>query len=146
MRGLGIGEVARQVGIRQSAIRYYESIGLLEPPERRGGWRLYEPAVVDRLQVIRTARELGFTIDEIRLLLDGFSPDTPPSERWRALAREKLPEVDVAIRRATALKRILAAGMSCQCVRIEDCFLEDCSGQIARRPGLPILGARTPLA
>lgn len=139
MERLNIGEVARRVGIRQSAIRYYESVGLLPPPERTSGWRSFEPEIVDRLQVIRTARELGFSLEEIRQLLDGFSADTPPPARWRALAREKLPEIEAAIRRATALKRLLGVGMSCQCVTIEECFLDDCSGQIAGSRSLPIM-------
>jgi MerR family transcriptional regulator, redox-sensitive transcriptional activator SoxR len=139
MERLSIGEVARRVGVRPSAIRFYESAGLLAPPERSSGWRSYEPSVVERLQVIRSAREIGFSLDEIRQLLDGFSPDVPPSERWRALAAEKLPEVHGAIRRATALKRLLVAGMSCRCVSIEECFLEDCAGGAATGRALPII-------
>jgi MerR family transcriptional regulator, redox-sensitive transcriptional activator SoxR len=127
MRSLTIGDVARRVGIRASAIRYYESLGLLPEPPRDGGWRTFDPATISRLQVIRAARDFGFALDEIRQLLDGFAPDTPPPERWRTLAREKLPEVEAGIRRAVALKRLLEAGMRCQCVRIEDCFLDDCS-------------------
>jgi MerR family transcriptional regulator, redox-sensitive transcriptional activator SoxR len=141
MEKLKIGEIARRVGIRPSAIRYYESVGLLPPPERRSGWRSFQPEVVDRLEVIRAARELGFSLEEIRQLLDGFSADTPPPARWRALAREKLPEIEAAIRRATALQRLLSAGMRCQCVTIEECFLEDCSGQIRRTRSLPIVAA-----
>lgn len=137
MTAMNIGDVAREAGLRQSAIRYYEAQGLLPPPPRRGGWRRYDPSVVARLQVIRAARDLGFTLDDIRRLLDGFHPDAPPPERWRALAREKLPLVDDAIRRATALRRLLVAGMSCRCLTIDECFLEDCSAP--RRPGLPIV-------
>jgi DNA-binding transcriptional MerR regulator len=88
MEKLNIGEVARRVGIRQSAIRYYESMDLLSPPARTSGWRSFEPEVVDRLQVIRAAREMGFSLDEIRLLLDGFSPDTPPPAMARPGSRE----------------------------------------------------------
>jgi MerR family transcriptional regulator, redox-sensitive transcriptional activator SoxR len=143
MKGLGIGEVARRVGMRPSAIRYYESEGLLPPPARTSGWRRFEPATVDRLLVIRAARELGFSLPEIRLLLDGFSADTPPPARWRALARVKLPEIDAAIRRAHALKRLLAVGVACECVTIEACFLDDCSGQIRSTRGLPIVASKS---
>ncbi|MFN8564879.1 MAG: MerR family transcriptional regulator, partial [Anaerolineae bacterium] len=98
--GLNIGEVARRAGIQPSAIRYYESVGLLSAPERIGGWRSYPTEVLDRLRLIRTARGMGFTLEELHILLDGFSDDTPPSERWRSLAAEKLPEVDDLIYRA----------------------------------------------
>jgi MerR family transcriptional regulator, redox-sensitive transcriptional activator SoxR len=139
MERLNIGEVARRVGIRTSAIRYYESLGLLAAPDRSNGWRAYDPRVVDRLQVIRTARELGFSLEEIAQLLDGFSPDIPPSERWRAMAAEKLPRIRDAIRRATALEQLLRFGTTCRCVTIEECFLDDCSAQIHRAPRLPVV-------
>lgn len=144
MERLTIGEVARRVGIRTSAIRYYESVGLLAEPVRRSGWRTFEATAVTRLQAIRAARDFGFSLDEIRQLLDGFAPDTPPPERWRALAREKLPEVEAGIRRATALKRMLQAGMRCQCVDIQDCFIDDCSASADPSRALPVFDLPTP--
>jgi MerR family transcriptional regulator, redox-sensitive transcriptional activator SoxR len=133
MERVSIGEAARRIGIRPSAIRYYESLGLLQAPERQSGWRCFDQTSLDRLRVIHTARELGFTLEEIRQLLDGFSAETPPPERWRALARAKLPAIDAAIRRATALKLMLEAGVSCRCVTVEECFLEDCSAPLRAR-------------
>jgi MerR family transcriptional regulator, redox-sensitive transcriptional activator SoxR len=122
MVDLNIGELARQVGIQTSAIRYYEEIGLMPAPPRIGGWRRYESSMVDRLQVIHTAREMGFSIEEIRTLLDGFPQATVPSERWRTLAEEKLPEIAGIIARATALKDLLEAGLNCTCEDIELCL------------------------
>jgi MerR family transcriptional regulator, redox-sensitive transcriptional activator SoxR len=127
METLGIGELARRTGLRPSAIRYYESLGLVNP-DRRGSWRRFTPDAVEHLQVIRMARALGFSIDEIRTLFNGFSPETPPPERWRQLAHEKLPQLDSLIRHASAMKRMLEVGLSCNCARIEDCFIEDCAG------------------
>src|SRR5262245_61177804 len=132
MSAITIGEVARRAGLRQSAIRYYEEVGLLSPPPRTGGWRTYDEQIVERLQVIHLARLLGLSLDEIRELLSWVSPETPPPERWRQLAMAKLPELDALINRATALRRLFQAGLKCQCVRIEDCFLEDCSKPKAR--------------
>jgi MerR family transcriptional regulator, redox-sensitive transcriptional activator SoxR len=131
--GLSMGEVERRTGLRASAVRYYESMGLLSPPARVAGRRRFDSGVVDRLRVISMAAGLGFSLDEIRTLLDGFREGTPPPERWRALAREKLPAVDEQIRRATALKRLLEFGLACRCVRVEDCFLNDCAGTVAIR-------------
>ncbi|HEX9564648.1 MAG TPA: MerR family transcriptional regulator [Gemmatimonadaceae bacterium] len=127
MHPITIGEVARQAGIRQSAIRYYETEGLLPAPGRVGGRRVFGADVVDRLRVIKTARELGFTLDEIRTLLHGFSPDTPPSERWQRLAAKKLLEVNALIVRATRMKGLLEKGLRCDCVTVGDCILHDCS-------------------
>jgi MerR family transcriptional regulator, redox-sensitive transcriptional activator SoxR len=122
MVALNIGELARQVGIQPSAIRYYEEIGLMPPSPRIGGWRSYESSMVDRLQIIHIAREMGFSIEEIRTLLDGFPQATTPSERWRNLAEDKLPQITDIIARATALKDLLEAGLNCTCEDIELCL------------------------
>ena len=123
METIGIGELSRRTGIAQSAIRYYEAEGLLSTPARRGGKRAFPADVVDHVAVIRIARELGFSLDDIRTLLRGFSPDTSPPERWRVLARSKLPEVEATIQRAQAMKRLLEKGIRCDCVSVSDCAI-----------------------
>ncbi len=96
-------------------------------PERTNGRRRYDGEVLrevlDRLAVVRVARQAGFTIAEIGTLLDGFSEDTSPSERWRVLAHEKLPEVEALVERALGMKRLLERGLRCECLRLEDCDL-----------------------
>jgi MerR family transcriptional regulator, redox-sensitive transcriptional activator SoxR len=124
---MSIGEVAQQAGVRPSTLRYYESIGVLPTPERENGRRRYDGEVLrkvlDRLAVVRVAQQAGFTISKIRMLLDGFSEDTPPSERWRVLARKKLPEVEALVARALGMKNLLERGLRCECLRLEDCTL-----------------------
>jgi MerR family redox-sensitive transcriptional activator SoxR len=130
-----IGEVATRTGLSHSAIRYYESEGLIAAPERRGGKRSFGPEVVDAVHVIRLARELGFSLEDIRTLLNGFSTETAPPVRWQHLARRKLPEVNELIQRATAMKRLLEKGLRCDCVTVQDCILYDCNPpvQLTRR-------------
>ena len=123
MEGMSIGEVAERAGVRPSALRYYESVGVLPPPERVNGRRRYGGEVLELLAVVRVAQQAGFTVAEIRALLHGFSADTPPSARWRALAREKLPEVEVLVEHALGMKRLLERGLRCECMRLEDCAL-----------------------
>ena len=122
-----IGEVARRAGVRPSTLRYYERVGLLPAPGRENGRRRYDGGVLDevldRLAVVGVAQQAGFTIAEIRTLLDGFSEDTPPSERWRVLAGEKLSEVEALIGRAMGMKRLLERGLGCECLKLEDCEL-----------------------
>jgi DNA-binding transcriptional MerR regulator len=77
------------------------------------------------------ARDLGFSLAEIRTLLTGFSPDTPPSERWQHMARRKLPEIDTLVQRATAMKRLLEKGLRCDCVSMDDCVLYDCNPPVS---------------
>ena len=126
MESMSIGEVARSTGVRPSALRYYEGVGL-PLPERANGRRRYDGEllreVLNRLAVVRVAKQAGFTISEIGTLLDGFSEDTPPSERWRILARDKLPEVEALVERALSMKDLLERGLRCECLRLEECSL-----------------------
>jgi MerR family transcriptional regulator, redox-sensitive transcriptional activator SoxR len=127
VESMSIGQVASRAGVRPSALRYYESVGLLPPPERKNGRRRYDGEVLrevlDRLAVVRVAQQAGFTISEIRMLLDGFAEDTPPSERWRVLAQAKLPEVEALVERALGMKDLLERGLRCECLRLEECTL-----------------------
>jgi len=118
---LTIGEVARRAGIRPSALRYYDSIGLLPAPARVNGRRRYDERTVQMLNVVHLAQRAGFTVAEIQTLLHGFAPDTPPAARWRPLAQRKLRELDALIEHALQMKGILETGLNCGCLRLEDC-------------------------
>ena len=117
---LTIGEVAERTGLSDSAIRYYERVGLLEPPLRESGRRRYDGSVVRVLHAVRFAKRAGFSLDEIRMLLYGFPAGTAPRERWRELGRRKLAEVEELIARAEAMRVLLQEGLDC------DCTLRDC--------------------
>ncbi len=122
MEELTITEVARRARLQASAIRYYESIGLLPAPRRVSGRRRYDEGVLQRLAVIRLAQEAGFTVAEIKSLFAEFTPDTPAWERWQVLATQKLTEVEALIRRAQQMKRILEEGLlQCRCLTLEEC-------------------------
>ncbi len=121
MARLTITEVARRSGLRPSALRYYEDVGLLSAPVRVGGRRRYDADVLERLAVIRLAQAAGFTVAETRTFLHGFAPATPPPVRWQELAAAKLPEVEALIARARAMKEILEAGLRCECLALEEC-------------------------
>lgn len=118
---LTIGDVAREAGLRTSAVRYYESVGLLPPPKRVNGQRRFGRDVVRLLGTVRFAQEAGFTVAEIRTLFHGFGADVPPSDRWRQLASEKLAELDALVARAERMRLALKIAMRCGCLRIEDC-------------------------
>jgi MerR family redox-sensitive transcriptional activator SoxR len=121
MREYSIGEVAREVGLAASALRFYEKEGLLPPPARRSKQRCYDDRVFGRIFVIRAAIDAGFTIGETRLFLSGFSKDTPPAARWRALASRKIVEVDALLARAQQMKSLLETSFHCGCPQLEDC-------------------------
>jgi MerR family redox-sensitive transcriptional activator SoxR len=127
MEALAIGEVARQAGVRPSTLCYYESVGLLPPPSRVHGHRRYDPGVFSLLAILRMAQSAGFTLAEMQLLVHGFSQETPASERWQQLARQKLQEVEARIAHAQQTKRILECLLRCECLRLEDCVLSTTS-------------------
>lgn len=130
MDSLNIGELAKSLGIATSAIRYYESIGLLPKPPRESGWRKYDPSVLERLRVIHAARMIGFSLKEIRILIDGFPKNSEPSLRWQVVAKRKLPEIEAIIERTAALKFLIQAGLDCDCEEIALCF--DSEGKACR--------------
>lgn len=90
-------------------------------PPRASGWHRYDADVLKRLGIIHTARELGFTLEEIGVLLDGFPQRTRPSERWTELVERKLAEVEDIIRRAAIPKSMLEAEIKCDCDCVEEC-------------------------
>ena len=120
-----IGEVARRSGLRPSAIRYYEAIGLLPEPSRVAGRRRYSQQVLQTLSVIGTAQRAGLTLDEVRELLAASDRKRPVSERLRAIAQQKLPEVDALIERARLVRGWLEAAADCRCPTLDDCPLFD---------------------
>ena len=121
MTELRIGEVAQRSGIASSAIRYYESEGLIPKAPRRNGRRSYDGSVLDQLSLIDLAKRAGFTVAEIKKLMSGFSRRTPPGERWRALARAKMAELDERIVEAERMKRVLQLVSHCRCPTLADC-------------------------
>jgi MerR family redox-sensitive transcriptional activator SoxR len=120
---LTIGQVARQAGINTSAIRFYERNGILPVPERVSGQRRYDENTLTRLRVIEVAKRAGFTLDEIKTLLTATDAGTPAHEQLRALAVQKLPDVDALIERAQAMRAWLATATACGCDDLDVCAL-----------------------
>ena len=120
---LGIGDLARRTGTKVQTIRYYEEIGLLPPPVRTAGnQRRYDRAAQQRLAFIRHARELGFSLDAIRTLLDLVDRPDQPCEQADAVARARLAEVESRITRLLALRDELARMVSeCRGGRVAQC-------------------------
>jgi MerR family transcriptional regulator, redox-sensitive transcriptional activator SoxR len=141
MSQLAISEVARMVGLRPSAIRYYEQIGILPSAPRISGQRRYDMTVLHRLAVIRYAREIGFSLGEIRDLFFGFTGSTRASTRWQKLSRQKLAELGAVIDRTKAKRRLLVRLQSrCRCDTLDQCgkgLLKDGSRN-ARAKTIPI--------
>lgn len=122
MGQLTISQVAQQIGIQTSAIRYYEQIGLLPAAQRLSGQRRYDSTVLYRLAIIQRARQLGFTLTEIRQLFCGFRDITQPSERWQILSERKLAELDNLMDGINEVRRLLKRLVTrCRCETLDQC-------------------------
>jgi MerR family redox-sensitive transcriptional activator SoxR len=122
---LTIGQVADAAGVNPSAIRYYERQRILPQPERLGGKRLYDGAILQRLAVIDVAKQAGFSLEEIRLLFDATDRGAPAHARLKDLAHRKLPEIEDLITHAQRVKVWLEATSDCTCDTLEQCSLFD---------------------
>ena len=129
MGRLTIGEVAKQAQVGIETLRYYERTGLVaRPPRSESNYRLYPQETVRRVQFIKRAQELGFSLKEItELLVLRSAPETPCADiRQRAL--DKITTIEEKIRTLTAMKHALAK------------LIEECSGQ-GEITDCPILAA-----
>ena len=105
---MNIGELARAADTKAETIRYYERIGLLaSPPRTAGNYRAYSAMHVSRLVFTRRARDLGFSIEQIRALLDLADQKEQPCEAVDAIAREHLADVKRKLAHLLALRREL---------------------------------------
>jgi MerR family redox-sensitive transcriptional activator SoxR len=116
-----IGELAASTGQNASAIRYYESVGLLAAPHRTKGQRRYAADAAHRVLLIRFASEMGFTLDEIRIFLGGLRDDAAVGSRWKKLAERKIKDVERTIECSLQLKALLQHLLRCHCASLAVC-------------------------
>ena len=129
-----ISEIANQIGLRPSAIRYYERIGILPPVQRVSGQRRYDVTALHRLVVIQRARQTGFTLTEIKQLFFGFRAGTPPSVRWQKLKKRKIVELDAMLEHIHTMRDLLEQQGKCHCAALEECGKKIFEKQCATGP------------
>ena len=106
---LKIGEVSRLSGVGIEALRFYERSGLLGKPVRSAnGYRLYDEGVLERLGFIKKAQTLGFTLDEIRRIIEDARAGASPCDEVREIVRHRLEELDERLREMKRYRRELA--------------------------------------
>jgi MerR family mercuric resistance operon transcriptional regulator len=125
--GLMIGELSRRTGVHIETIRYYEKIKMLPaPPRTAGGRRIYGPVETRTLAFIRRARELGFTLDEIRALLDLGGPGKATCSEVCAIATRHLEDIRSKIVDLRKLERLLSRTIAqCSGEAVPDCAVLD---------------------
>jgi MerR family redox-sensitive transcriptional activator SoxR len=132
LKELTIGEVARQTGFSTSALRYYESVGLISPAGRINKQRRYHPDVLNRLAIIETAQQAGFSIPAISQLLAGFvSNPVHPGGNWESLARQKIVELDRQIIKMRQMQELLTQLLMCECLDLNQCGRTLLKGQVS---------------
>jgi MerR family transcriptional regulator, mercuric resistance operon regulatory protein len=113
MTGLAIGKLSQRTGCNIETIRYYERVGLLPAPGRSpGGYRLYGTAHLERLTFIRRARALGFSIEEVRTLLNLADKRKRPCAEVRVVAARHLEAVRAKIADLKSMERVLRETVS----------------------------------
>ena len=123
MTDMTIGELARRTGAKVETVRYYERAGLLPPPARTAGnYRSFELEHLSRLNFILRARRLGFSLDQVRELLDLTHHQDRSCEAVDGIARQHLAEVEHKLAELSRLRDELT-GVLGQCRRgvVADC-------------------------
>lgn len=122
---MNIGTVSEKSKLPAKTIRYYEEIDLLKPARAENGYRDYSDQDVHRLRFLQRSRSLGFSIEECRLLLSLYEDENRASSDVKALASEKVSEIDRKIRELKSLKTTLKN------------LVDHCHGD--QRPDCPII-------
>jgi DNA-binding transcriptional MerR regulator len=111
-----IGELSRRTGLPSSTIRYYERERLVPAAPRVSKRRVFGDEAVAQLAVVQLARQAGFTLAEVRRLVNDFGRD-----RWRSLAETKLGEIRASERRLRSMAVLLEKLLDCECPDLEVC-------------------------
>lgn len=111
--GLKIGEVSKRSGIGIEALRFYEKSGLLERPSRtESGYRIYDAGVLERLDFIKRAQVLGFSLDEIKRIISEKRAGQSPCAEVREIVRQRLQELDERMKEMRRYRNELARALS----------------------------------
>ena len=112
-RTLKIGEVAKASGIGIEALRFYEKSGLLDSPSRaESGYRIYNEDVLERLDFIKRAQVLGFSLDEIKRIIADKRAGQSPCAEVREIVRHRLAELDARMREMKQYRNELASALA----------------------------------
>lgn len=123
MAAISISQVTQETGVRPSTLRYYEEIGLLSPTGRSGGRRQYNESVFQRLALIQTGQQAGFTLAELGILLNQILESESGSARWHELIDRKLKEMDALRRNVERMQRLLEDIQACEDDSLAECIV-----------------------
>ena len=121
---MSIGEIAERTGLSVSAIRFYETQGLVTPRRNPGGQRRFLRSDIRRLSFVLIAQQLGFSLDEIRLRLTTLPSGRPPTKKdWAKISRTFRAALQERIDIMTRMRDRLDGCIGCGCLSLSNCAL-----------------------
>lgn len=124
METLTIGELAARAGVATSALRFYETKGLIESTRTDGNQRRYPRATLRRVSLIRAGQEVGLTLAELATALERLPHDkTPTKADWERLSRSWRSKLDSQIAELLALRDELSDCIGCGCLSLKSCAI-----------------------
>jgi MerR family redox-sensitive transcriptional activator SoxR len=134
---LAIGALSERTGVATSALRFYQSEGLIHSTRSSGGQRRYTRETLRRVSFIRVAQQVGLSLDEIRAAMASLPDNRTPTEKdWRRLSASWRPRIDAQIRLLERLRDRLDGCIGCGCLSLRFCRLLNPNDQAALRgPG-----------
>jgi MerR family redox-sensitive transcriptional activator SoxR len=121
---LTIGEVSTRSGLAPSALRYYESLGLITSTRTSGDRRRFKRGVLRRVAVIRAAQQVGLSLDQVRTTFAGFPLDVAPSKRdWARMSAAWQPLLEQRIAELQQVRDNLSSCIGCGCLSMTQCHL-----------------------
>jgi len=145
--GYAIGDLAKRTGLSVSAIRFYETRGLVSPYRNAGGQRRFEPSDIRRLSFVMIAQKLGLTLEDISAALASLPEGRTPTKRdWERLSKAIRQTLDERITMMTRLRDRLDGCIGCGCLSLKNCAIynpDDEAGERGAGPRFVIEEKRT---
>ncbi len=134
---LTIGQLSDRTGVAPSALRFYESKGLITAARSAGGQRRYPRDTLRRVSFIRVAQQVGLSLDEVRTALASLPDSRTPDQRdWERLSASWRPRLDAQIAMLERLRERLTGCIGCGCLSMKACKLLNPGDEVGERgPG-----------
>lgn len=116
-----IGYVAELLKIPPSTIRYYERVGLIDKQPRISGRRDFNKQAIFALRFVQIAQQAGFSISDMKKLLENYDQNPSPAGMWKSLAEDKRKTVRGQIKELRKMDRILGKLLECECGTLNEC-------------------------
>lgn len=137
---LTIGQVAKRTGLAVSAIRFYESEGLISANRNRGGHRRFARAQVRRVSFILIAQKFGLTLPQIKRVLDGLpEARTPNAKDWARISTDLRVHLDHKITELERMRDSLDGCIGCGCLSLDACALYNPDDRLSTTGSGPII-------